>query len=681
MKHLLILLILVYAGSVFGQKKYDKILAKEEVNYEAGNYSKAFGDLAKFQKKAFKKLGQQNVYTPTYYMRLAKNNLASGYISDFETNLGLAVSNSKTISQENSKSHGVILIEAGELHNLNGSFLVARDYLEQARKILEAGGFMKDGAKGQYNLALAEAMTGQGYFTEAIEILKEQEKYFMGKAVKQDTFVDAKGKLTSRKLTDEERFARYNDYARYMTLLANALRLQGDYNESDKQFANAGRWISKNMGESTTAYVRNQFLYASLLIENGLEESLPKDMEYSRTLNNLKIKHSASHYLGQSIYEEYLKQLQKQNSSARYLNTKLEYEKMINKNFKNASIYNVRLKAVEFDAKLDKEQTRTLENQANNLITNTPSLPRNNMVTANVSDFLYGLALYKKNYTSAEKYLTDIIDIKSNLLGSDAPETHLARLQLANFYLDNTNKINEAAKIYNDSYVDVVSKEIGSWHKDHLDILNHMAVLYQLTDKYSEASKSLDKAVYVSQAKFTNESYQYAAELTNIARLQIKLGEYEKAEENLNTSLKVLDNFRRDEDKKIYRVQAIETQATLFGIKGQFDEAEDALDRSNKIIRRAKTALGIDELSTARELSSLFIQLGRYSETEVILNNLIAESEKLYGTNSIRLIDPLVDKGQLALAKGDYTEAEKIAQRVNKIATNVYGEKSTKTAP
>lgn len=682
MKHFLILLILICTGSVFAQKKYDKILKKEATSYEGGYYSKAFGYLSKFKKKAFKKLGQQNVYTPTYYMRLAKNNLASGYISDFETNLSLAVSNSLAINKENSLAHAMILVEAANVTNLNGSYKSARGFLELAHGILETGGYMKDNAQGQYTLALAEAMTGQGYFTEAIELLRDQEKYFVAKSAKQDTFVDAKGNLTSRKLTDEERFVRYNDYARYMTLLANALRLQGDYNAADKQFGDATRWISKNLGESTTAYVKNQFLHANFFLENGLEiDKLPKETEYGRTLNNLKIKHSASHYLGISIYEEYLKLLQKQKSSTRYLNTKLEFEKLINKNFKPSSIYNIRLKAVEFDAKLDKAQTRTLENQANSLITNTATLPRNNMVTANVSDFLYGLALYKKNYTAAEKYLTDIVDIKSNLLGAEAPETHLARLQLANFYLDNTNKINEAAKIYNDSYIEVVSKEIGPWHKDHLNILNHMAVLYQLTDKYSEASKSLDKAVYVSQAKFTNESYQYADELTNIARLQIKLGEYEKAENNINTSLKVLDNFKRDEDKKVYRVQAIETQATLYGIKGQFDEAEDALDRSNKIIRKAKTALGIDELTTARELSSLFIQLGRYTETEVILNSLIAESEKLYGTNSIRLIDPLVDKGQLALAKGDYTEAEKIAQRVSKIATDVYGDKSTKTAP
>ncbi len=685
MKRSYILLILLFLASttlVLAQKKYDKALKKEETYYEAGNYSKAIGALAKFKKTAFKKLGPQNIYAPTYYMRLAKNNLASGYISEFETNISLAVANSKTINQENSQSHGIILVQAAEQHNLNGSFRVAREYLDQAQKILDAGGFMKDAVKGQYSLALAEAMTGQGYFTGAIELLKEQEKYYIGRAVKQDTFVDAKGNLTSRKLTDEERFERYVDYARYMTLLANAYRQQGDYNAADKQFGDASRWISKNLGESTTAYIRNQLFYANFFIENGLDAGkLPRDTEYGRILNNLKIKHNASHYLGLSIYEEYLKQLQREKSSARYLNTKLEYEKLINKNFKNSSIYNVRLKAVEFDAKLNKEQTRTLENQANNLITNTTSLPRNNIVTANVIDFLHGLAIYKKNYPAAEKYLTDIIEIKTDLFGAEAPETHLARLHLANFYLDNTNKVNEADQIYENSFNKVVSKEIAAKHKDHLEILNHMANLYELTDKYNEASKILENAAYIAAVKYDKGDYLYAAELTNIARLQIKLGLYEKAGENIEASLKVLEPMRKEEDKKIYLVQAIETQAKLYGIKGQFDEAQDALARSGRIIERSKKMTGIDELATARELSSLLIQLGRYKDTEDILTKLITEYEKLYGANSLRLIDPLVDKGQLALAKGDYTEAEKVAQRVNKIATEVYGEKSTKTAP
>lgn len=664
-----------------GQSKYDKMLKVAETNYEAGNYTKAMSSLAKFKKKAFKKLGQQNVYTPTYYMLQAKYNLASGYIPEFESNLQIALNSSKGIDKENSQAYGVKLVEAAELHNLNGSYRVAREFLEQARKVLDDGGFMKDAVKGQYSLALAEAQTGQGYYKEAIELLNEQEKYFVGKAVKQETYVDDKGNLKSRKLSEEEIIVRFNDYANLLTLLGNAYGKQGSLKSADSVFVYAAGWIKRSLDESSLAFVRNQFYNANILVENG-NENLPKDLDYSRTLNNLKIKHSGSHYLGISIYEEYLKELQKENSQAKYLNTKLEYEKMINKSFNASSIYNVRLKAVEFDAKLDKDKTKNLETQANNLIANTASLPHNNIVTANVSDFLYGLALHKKNYTNAEKYLKDIIEIKESLFGTEAPETHLARLHLANFYLDNTNKINEAAKIYEESYTKVVSKEIGAWHKDHLDILNHMAILYELTDKYADASNTLDKAGYVAASKYSKTDYQYAAELTNIARLEIKLGLYEKAEEHINTSLKILEEFRKDDSKKVFLVRAIEAQATLFGIKGMFDEAEDALDRSARIISRANnTLVGLDELTTARELSSLFIQLGRYSLTEEILTKLIAESEKLYGTNSIRLIDPLVDQGRLALAKGDYTLAEKIAQRVNKIATEVYGERSTKTAP
>jgi len=680
MKKVLLLLLWISPALVMAQAKYDKLLNKAEASYTTGNYSKAISGLNKFKKKTFKKLGQQNVYTPTYYMRLAKYNLASGYIAEFESNLQQGVSSSKGIHLENSKSYGLVLVEAAELCNMNGSYRIAREYLEQAKRVLEGGDFMKDITKGRYELALGETLTGQGYYTQAIELLNAQERFYAGRAVKQETFVDDKGNLKSRRLTDEELNERYEKYGYLRSLLGWSLSSMGKNNSADSILDLNTVYLKKNLGQSNIEYIRNQFIIANHYLMHGLDEGLRKDVEFSTSLNNLKIKHSPSHYLAIFIYENYLRELQKNNSSAKYLNTKLEYEKMIAKNYNSKSIYNVRLKAVEFDAKLDKDRTKNLETQANNLIANTASLPRNNIVTANVTEFLYGLTLYKKNYINAEKYLNDIIEIKTDLFGNDAPETHLARLQLANFYLDNTNKVSEASKIYEDSYTKVVAKEIGPSHKDHLDILNHIAVLYELTDRYSDADQVLQKAKFVAQSKFSNVDFEFADELTKIARLQIKLGQYEKAGENLETSIDVL-RMRDNEDKKIQMVHAIETQASLFGVQGLFDEAEANLARSRKIIKKADKLMGLDELSTARELSSLLIQLGQYSQTEGILDNLIFESEKLYGSNSVRLIDPLVDKGRLLLAKGDYTEAEKVAQRVNKIATTVYGERSTKTAP
>lgn len=662
-----------------GQSKYEKFLKAGETYYESGNYAKAFSSLEKFKKKAFKKMGQQNVYTPTYYIRKAKYNLGSGYISEFETDLQQAIEASKSINQDNSEAYGLILIGAAELHNQNGTFKISRTYLDEARRVLEGGDFMKDLTQARFQVALAEALSGQGYYNEAINILTEQEKYFIGRAVKQETFVDDKGNLKSRRLPEEEILVRMNEYANVITLLGNTYGKRGNLTSADSAFNYASGWIRRSLGETSFAYVRNQFFNANILVENG-NENLPKDLDYSRTLNNLKSKHNGAHYLGIAIYEEYLKELLISDNSSRYFNTKLEYEKIINKTYKSNSIYKARLRAIEFDARLDKSRTKSLDADANRLLSEYPNL-RKTHIYIDVLEFLLGLSIYDKNYQRAEQYHQQIISIKNELYGNETPEAHLSNLHLANFYLDYTNKIPDADRIYQESYVKIVSKEIGPWHKDHLEILNHLAQLYELTDRYTEAAAVLEKAAYTAASKYGKKDYLYAAELTHIARFQIKIGLYEQAEENLKTSLSILDEFRKDDTKKTYLVSAIETQANLFGIKGMFDEAEDALDRSSRIISRSKSSINLDELATARELSALFIQLGRYTITEDILTGLIAESEKLFGDNSIRLIEPLTDMGRLALAKGDYTEAERIGQRVNKIATDVYGEISTKTAP
>src|SRR5690606_1005595 len=92
-------------------------------------------------------------------------------------------------------------------------------------------------------------------------------------------------------------------------------------------------------------------------------------------------------------------------------------------------------------------------------------------------------------------------------------------------------------------------------------------------------------------------------------------------------------------------IDALETQARMYGIKGLFDEAESNLSRTRKEISRAQVP--IDEFSAAQELSSLYIQLGQFSQTDKLLNKLLEEYQRLYGPNSIRLIEPLVNRGRI----------------------------------
>ncbi len=656
------------------------MIGKAEASYTIGDYAKANKFLAKFKKKSTKKLGAQNEYTAKYHTLLAKYKLAAGLVLDFETSVKNAIDASIALNTEESKKHGLLLLEVASLYNLNGAYRQANEYLDKSKVILDQGANFDKKTEAAWSIVKAEALAGQGFYNEALALLKSYDTYYSGRSLRQETYVDDNGNLKSRKLSSDEVEERFNEYANYTTLLASVYGDKGNLLSADSAFVGASSWIDKNLGSTSMAYIKNQLGHARMLVENGNQNNLPRDLEFSRTLNSLKARHKASHYVGVELYEEYLKQLLGTNNSARYLNTKLEFEKMINSSFDKGSIYAVRLRVVDFDNKKSKDKTRNLENDAMNMLSSTAGLPRNNVTTVKIIEFLYDLSIQQKKYENAENYLNSIIEIKKELYGDRAPLTHLARIHLANFYVDNTNKLTEAAKIYEESFVKVVEKEIGAWHKDHLEILNHVAALYELTDKYKEATAALDKASDVARSKYDDQDYKYGEELNNIAKLQLKLGEYDKAEENINKSLSILENYRREDDKVQYLISATETQATLFGIKGMFDEAQYALNRSARMISKSDE-VGLDDLSTAKELSSLFILLGRYSTTEKLLNELISEYEKLYGANSIRLIDPLVNMGRLTLAEGDYTDAEKIATRVNKVALNVYGEKSTKTAP
>ena len=679
---LLLFIMVCICSNVRSQAKYDKAIKATEASYEVGDYKKAISGLEKFKKSAFKKLGQQNAYTAKYYLLLAKYQQASGLLKDFEPNVRNAIASDIVLNKEDSKEHAQLLASVAEIYISNGSYRVAREYLDQAKKILDAGKFMTDDVKARWSVLYAEVLIGQGFYNEALGLLLDQEKYFVGRAVKQESYVDDKGNLKSRKIDDDELKLRFQEYARLLTDIGDALRNQGNFNSADSAFVAASRWIDKNMNNYNYSFARNQFLHSELIVENGLEldSDFPKGTGYQNALNNLKTFNKNTHFLAIDIYEQHLKRLLAQGGGKRYTTVHDEYEKMINKYYKS-SAYSARLKAVEFDAKLDRDKTKNLESNAIKMLSNTPELPHNHIVTANVLEFLYGLSVYKKVYGNSESYLKQIVEIKTDLYGADAPQTHLAKIELANFYLDYTNKISDAGKIYTESFP-LVEKEIGIRHKDMLEILNHLAVYYELTDQYDKAIAALEKAKNSARIKFDYDDYLYGAELTNNAKLQIKLGQYDQAVESLNASLKILENFRKEETKKAYLVDAIETKATLLGIQGLFDDAEDNLDRAAKIISKAdQKIIGVDELTTAAQLSGLFIQLGRYSDTEDLLTKLIKEYERVYGSNSIRLIEPLVNKGRLHLVTGEYTEADKVANRAKQIALSVYNEKSTKVAP
>ena len=670
---------LLSQAAVAQNKKLDKTLKKVDASYSIGDFPKAQKSLKKFKAGAFK-LGETN-YVVEYYLREARLNLSTGLLGAFEESVANCLKSSAKIFGETSKNYASTLTDVAEMYNEYGNYRIAREYVEKAGSLLEKSGQLDDQSKARVQMVKAEAMIGQGFAAEARQMLKGIEGFLLTRAVEKETTVEG-GAIKTLRVPTEELPKRFGTYAQFLTLLSRTYAKEGNVDSADHAFLANRSWIRKNrkfLGESSLANVVNNFYHSVMFIEHGNEDMPDKELHLENILNELKKRTAGTHAIAHEIYLEYIKQLLENDNIAKYNNVKLEYQKLLNKFFPKNSVTHAKLSAIQFTAKLHADRTRNLEAQALAML-NSKAVPRNYVTSERILTFLTEVAIANRNYTNAESYYKQVIDINRELYGENTQEFHLSKVRLANFLIDYTNNIEEAGKIYTENYLNALAKTIHIKHKDVIDILLHLAKYYELTDKYKLAAQALKDNREAAQQKYDYDDPLYGIIMDYIAELSLKIGEYEEAEKAIETSLKLLDTKENREKYPAAAIHAIETEAKLFGLKGLFDEAESNLDRANEMIKDAKVVLNSD-VSSGEELSSLLIQLGRFSDASEILDMQIPQSEKLFGKNSLRLIGLLVNKGRVFLAKGDYTEAERIAQRANAIALATYGEISTKTAP
>ena len=223
--------------------------------------------------------------------------------------------------------------------------------------------------------------------------------------------------------------------------------------------------------------------------------------------------------------------------------------------------------ALNFD--LADQDVKRLEDKVNKLLSD-PSIPKHHSERVELLEFAKKVALLAGQHKNTEGYDTQILAIKEELLGTDAPDYHLTKVKLANYYVDYSDKFAEAKQIYDESFHKMVEPEITDGHIDYLDILNHLATFYEESDNYSKASEILDQALLASRKKYDNRDIEYGNELEKIANLQINIGEYEKATDNLDEAISIMDESKVAE-ATAYLAAALITQAKLLSIKGEFD--------------------------------------------------------------------------------------------------------------
>lgn len=644
--------------------QYQKYIDKADAAYEEGDYSGARKQIAKMQKKVTKKLGSENPYSAITLIKEAKIDVGLGELVRVMEPLLEGIEMSKRVNGINSAEHGFVMMEAAEVLISYGNFKLASEYLNAASRAFETSDSLIEDIKAQLEVKKAQILAGKGFYIEAVNVVNTQEDYFLQRAMSTEGDKDA---IERRK----------EEFAQMMIAKANSLRKMGDYQSADSAFIANLQWVGDNLKKSHLLWAKNAFLNAKLLEENGLAvEAQAKLYEdaYVWAIRKYELSHNTVMTMQASLMRAYYLNGQK----SRLKITQTDFKKSL-KEFDETSIFNLAEAKMDMTFDLADQDILRLENKLNAMLSE-PVIPEYHQERIDILEQAKRVALFAGRHRNTEAYDEEILKIKKVLLGEDAPEYHLTKVKLANYYVDFTDKFAEAYDIYTVSYHGIVEKEITKGHIDYLDIQNHLAKFYQESDDYEKASQILDDVLLATRIKYDNEDIEYGRELQKIASLQINIGEYDKATKNIEDAITIMANTKTAV-ASTYLADALITKAKLLSIKGEYDEAEELIYDSDDF--RAKGALTTDVvgLDFAEDLGGLYMSIGRYSDAQKLLVESLKEKQRQFGATSRHLNYTLVQNAKLNLIQGDYTEAEQQSRRANTISTSIFGEKSTKTVP
>ena len=658
------LVVILVTSFLHVDAQYQKAIDKADEKYESGDYSSARKQIEKMKKKATKSLGYQNPYNAIALVKEAKINVGLGELVSVMEPLEEAVSMSEQVSGAESAEHAYILMEASEVLVSYGNFKLANDYIENSAKAFEASSSMSEDIKAALDVLRAQVLTGKGYYSAAIKLVNNQSDYYLQRALSGE----------GDKKQQEER---KEEFAKMMIVKANSFRKMGNYQSADSAFISNLQWVDDNLKKSHLLWSQNAFLNAKLLEENGLAVEAQAKLYEDAYVWAVR-KYDLSHNTVMTMQANLMRAYYRNGQNARLKITKADFKKSL-KEFKKTSIFNLAEDKMDLTFDLADQDIKKMENKINEMLT-SPTIPQFHSERIELLELAKQVALFSGNHQNTESYDAEILSIKEFLLGMDAPEYHLTKVKLANYYVDFTDKFAEAKQTYDESFHGIVEPEITKGHVDYLDIMNHLAKFYEETDNYSKASEILDDALLAARVKYDNEDIEYGKELEKISGLQINIGEYEKATENLETAIEIMEGTKTDESKS-YLASAFVTKAKLLSIKGEYDEAEDHIYDSENLREKGALTTDVAGLSYQDDLGGLYTNIGRYSDATKLLSESLQEKTSQFGGTSRHLNRTLVLNARLNLIKGDYTEAEQQARKANTIANSTFGDNSSKVVP
>lgn len=192
---------------------------------------------------------------------------------------------------------------------------------------------------------------------------------------------------------------------------------------------------------------------------------------------------------------------------------------------------------------------------------------------------------------------------------------------------DSKQHYDEAAKYYK---LAIGVRESIAEDNELAEVINYLAVLYAMQDKFSDAKPLYERALKIREKILAPGSPELALGYSNLGSLYQQQGIYQEAEQFFNKALDISSKrYSLSEDESGEEVASIHNQLGLIYIsQAQYSRAESQFQQSLVINEKVKGPDNLDVASNLHNLSLIYLAQAQYEKVEPLQVRAIAISKK-----------------------------------------------------
>lgn len=299
------------------------------------------------------------------------------------------------------------------------------------------------------------------------------------------------------------------------------------------------------------------------------------------------------------------------------------------------------------------------------LTADTENLSARSKLLQNCANFQNG----RGQYAAAELKLTEVVKLRTELVGEDNTETLRAKDQLA-WTLRSQAKNDRALELAKQTLAK--KQEIfGEKSAEALTTSHIVAMITADRGQHSEAEK-IDRVNWEARTELLGP--EHPDTLRSAAHLALELwelGKFSEAEELARETLESRTQLLGPEHPDTLEIQG--TLGFILEIQTRYEEAEQLKSEMLEIRERIYGEDHPDTADSCHDMGWILHQMGRYSAAEPFYDRALKAKERLLGETHWKTLTTMCNFPVFYCDKGEYTEAEKRSKRLIAVFKRVQG--------